>query len=412
MLSARSERSSTSPDLWVWHNDRAYAADVATRTSKPATTSVRLQRASGRLATAATERMDRELPWFRAMDAKERSWVGMIAQAGITAFVEWYGHPEGTPHISADVFGNAPRELVRAITLRQTVELVRTTIEVVEDRVDQLAAPGDEAELREAVLRYGREIAFASAQVYAQAAEARGAWDARLEALVVDALLRGEVDDAVRSRAAALGWQSRGDVAVLVGSTHDEDPEEVVEAVQRAARAARLDVLAGVQGDRLVAVLGGVHDPLEDARVLVHQFSPGPVVIGPTVPDLLMATTSAAAAISGLRCVAAWPGAPRPVRADDLLPERALAGDVQARRALVEIAGSLTGPVLDTVWAFLESGSIEGAARALFVHTNTVRYRLRRAAELSGAVPTTPRGAHVLRVALGLSRLEDPHPAG
>ena len=60
--------------------------------------------------------------------------------------------------------------------------------------------------MREAVLRYSREIAFAAAEVYAQAAEARGAWDARLEALVVDALLRGEADDSLRSRAAALGW--------------------------------------------------------------------------------------------------------------------------------------------------------------------------------------------------------------
>ena len=353
--------------------------------------------------------MDRTLPWFSAMDAKERSWVGVIAQAGITAFVEWYAHPEGTPHISADVFGNAPRELVRAITLRQTVELVRTTIEVVEDSVDQLAAPGDEGELREAVLRYGREIAFASAQVYAQAAEARGAWDARLEALVVDALLRGEVDDAVRSRASALGWHSRGDVAVIVGSARDDDPEAVVESVQRAARAARLDVLAGVQGDRLVAVLGRVNDPLVAARQLVDQFAPGPVVIGPTVPDLLAATTSASAAIWGLQSVSAWPAAPRPVMADDLLPERALAGDVQARRTLIDdVAAPLNGAVLDTVWAFLERGSIEGAARALFVHANTVRYRLRRASELTGAVPTQPRGAYVLRVALGLSRLEPP----
>ena len=64
----------------------------------------------------------------------------------------------------------------------------------VEAQVDELAAPGGEAELREAVLRYTREIAFGTAQVYARTAEARGAWDARLEALVVESLVRGEVD--------------------------------------------------------------------------------------------------------------------------------------------------------------------------------------------------------------------------
>ena len=58
------------------------------------------------------------------------------------------------------------------------------------------------------MLRYTREIAFAAAQVYARTAEARGAWDARLEALVVDSLVRGEVDESLQSWASALNWSS------------------------------------------------------------------------------------------------------------------------------------------------------------------------------------------------------------
>ena len=72
------------------------------------------------------------------------------------------------------------------------------------------------------MLRYGREVAFATAEVYARAAEVRGAWDARLEALVVDAVLRAETDEAVLSRASALGWGDRGDVAVVLGAVPHE----------------------------------------------------------------------------------------------------------------------------------------------------------------------------------------------
>lgn len=61
--------------------------------------------------------------------------------------------------------------------------------------------------LENAVLHFSREIAFDAAEVYARAAEARGAWDARLEALVMDAVVRGDADDAVTSRASTLGWQ-------------------------------------------------------------------------------------------------------------------------------------------------------------------------------------------------------------
>ena len=60
-------------------------------------------------------------------------------------------------------------------------------VDVVEEETEALAPVRERAKVREAVLRYSREVAFSAAQVYAQAAEARGAWDARLESLVVDA---------------------------------------------------------------------------------------------------------------------------------------------------------------------------------------------------------------------------------
>jgi DNA-binding PucR family transcriptional regulator len=45
----------------------------------------------------------------------------------------------------------------------------------------------------------------------------------------------------------------------------------------------------------------------------------------------------------------------------------------------------------------------------LFVHPNTVRYRLRRVADLTGYAPADSRHAFVLRMALALGRLQTPH---
>ncbi|HVQ88611.1 MAG TPA: helix-turn-helix domain-containing protein [Actinomycetes bacterium] len=376
----------------------------------------RLERASGDLASEAMTRMEATLPWFRGMAAEDRSWITLVAQAGIGAFVEWYGRPEAARTITADVFGSAPRELTRAVSLQQTVELVRVTIEVVEERSAELAAPGDESQLRESVLVYAREVAFAAAEVYAGAAEARGAWDARLEALLADSLLRGEFDDEVRSRAAALGWRASPHVFAVAGQTPDATAATVVDALRRASRHAGLDVVTGVHGHELVAVFGGdlgqSVDPLPAAAQLATAFGSGPVVVGPVVPDLSAAPGSASAALSGFRAAAAWPDAPRPVSSDQLLPERALDGDEEARRRLVEqVYRPLVeagGGLLDTAAAVLEqSPSLEGAARQLFVHTNTVRYRMRRIAEVCGRTPTEPRDAFTLKVALTLGRLDD-----
>ncbi len=371
----------------------------------------RLEAATGSLGTAAMTSMDRRLPWFRAMSAENRSWLGLLAQAGIAAFVDWIKHPERTrPAVAGEVFGTAPRELARAVSLQQAVEMVRVIVDVVEAQVDDLAVPGGEAELREAVLRYTREIAFGTAQVYARTAEARGAWDARLEALVVDSLVRGDVDEGLQSWASALNW-SFAPVAVVVGMAGGSEPESLIDEFRVLARRARLDLLAGVHGHRLVLIVGGSSDPLGAARHFAGRFAPGPVVAGPAVPDLQAAVESAGAALAGLRAAAGWPDAPRPVLASDLLPERALDGDETARASLIDdvYAPLLRGgtALLDTVMTYLEQGnSLEATARMLFVHPNTVRYRLRRVTELTGIVPGDGRGGFALWTAVVLGRLE------
>ncbi len=385
----------------------------------------RIERATGALGTAAIAAMDKRLPWYRNMSAENRSWLGLVAQAGIAAFVDWIRHPERNRPAVTEVFGTAPRELARAVSLQHVVEMVRVIIDAVEAQVEELAAPGDEAELREAVLTYAREIAFSAALVYARTAEARGAWDARLEALVVDSLVRGETEDSLHSWASALNWSS-SPVTVVVGTIGDEDGDgehkggvpagvvPLIEELRVQARRARLDVLAGVHGNRLILVVGGSDDPIAAAERFAGRFGPGPVIAGPLVRDLRTASVSARAALAALRAAPAWPDAPRPTGADDLLPERALDGDPDARAALIsDVYEPLLGgghALLDTLTTYLEQGSsLEATARLLFVHPNTVRYRLRRVAELTEYTPSAGRDGFTLWVAVALGRLAAKH---
>jgi DNA-binding PucR family transcriptional regulator len=135
------------------------------------------------------------------------------------------------------------------------------------------------------------------------------------------------------------------------------------------------------------------------------------VVVGPPAAGLSEAHASAREALAGLRAAPGWPDAPRPVDADALLPERALCGDTTAHarlrdgvtRPLAEAGGELAR----TLEVYLEGGgSLESCARALYVHPNTVRYRLRRVSEITGYVPGDPRSALILRAAVILGRLD------
>ena len=118
----------------------------------------------------------------------------------------------------------------------------------------------------------------------------------------------------------------------------------------------------------------------------------------------------AQAALAGIEAVAGWPSAPRPVHSLELLPERALNGDESAMTALIE---SLVQPLAEggatlttTLEAYLDSGgSVESCARILYIHPNTVRYRLKKISEITGRDPTNPRDAYVLRVASTVGRL-------
>jgi len=372
-----------------------------------------LKSISGELATTTLNRLDDLLPWYRDMPASRRASVGLVAQAGISSFVAWYRDPKSQPWVAADVFSAAPRELLGSISLQETLQLIRVVVQVVEDRVVE----HDET-LREAVLLYSREIAFSAADVYAKAAEARGLWDARLEALVVDSILSGERQEELSSRIAALGWRARGSVAVLVGNTAEGFE---VEAIRRLVRRHDADILVGIHGNRLIAVLGhvtplAVNNAINGFHSLAIKLEPlfgsGALVLGPEVVDISEAHRSAKAALAGFAVVRAWPKAPRPIAADELLAERALAGDMLAKSTLIQRIyrplAEHSPELLETLSSYLETGrSLESTARDLFVHPNTVRYRLKRISEIIGWDATGPREAFILQVAMVLGSMSE-----
>ena len=370
----------------------------------------------GELKTAVLHQLNTSLPWYRDLPAHQRASLGEIAQQGLTTFADWFEHSENTIKTSVSgvlhsVFSNAPTELSRTVSLQQAVQLLRTVLQVVETQVPAIVAEPDKAAARYAVVFYSREIAFALAEVYARAAETRGSWDARLEALLLDSILAGDRADEIRSRAAATGWKANRGITVMVGRPDNLEEPQLVAKLREIATRAKLEILIGVLSDRLVIVLGNIIDVEADTRTIQRGFGEGPIVYGRIVESLVEAPISAQEALEGYSAAPAWPAAPRPVAAYELLPERALNGDHIARAALTsQVYRPLSRAghsLLETVDVYTTTGgSLEATARQLFIHANTVRYRLKRVAELTGWDPTSPRDAYVLQVALMTGRLD------
>ena len=92
--------------------------------------------------------------------------------------------------------------------------------------------------------------------------------------------------------------------------------------------------------------------------------------------------------------------------------ERALAGDALAKQTLIEKIykplAENSVELLETLIAYLDCGrSLEATSKQLFVHANTVRYRLKRISEIIGWDATGAHEAFVLQVAMVLGSMSD-----
>jgi len=170
--------------------------------------------------------------------------------------------------------------------------------------------------------------------------------------------------------------------------------------------------MVGIHGEDLI-VIARSDQPLPDlANGMIENFGPGPVVIGPPAVTLVEVARSTRASFAGVVAAPAWSLTPRPVFADSLLPERVLVGDPSARERLLSIAYdpivNAGGSLQETVATFLDCGrSLELSARTMFVHANTVRYRLKKVSDLTGWDVLSTRDSHVLEMAFALGRLRD-----
>jgi hypothetical protein len=349
-----------------------------------------------------------DFDWFRGMDANVRSWIGMFVQREVARI------PDALPALGPEMsrgrvrFPVIPWNVGRDFNLEQGVELVRVAAEVVADGIDRVVEGLEVSSMLRDLERYGREFAFAAAAAYARVAEQRGASDAQLQALMIRALVAD--DDPAGIEASSLGLPAiPGPVRVLGVAPHGGRATAELVELQRAAHHHKIVMHAAIHGPYALAIVPAAALEVLVKELVARSAGTGPVV-GPAAPEVRLAGQSARAVLSGLRALPAWQGPKGPVDVALLLPERVLAGDIEAAQTLVstcyEPLVEAGRGLIETVDALLQNdGSLDGAARSLPVHVNTVRYRLDRVLALTGLDPRRTHDAISLHMALALGRI-------
>ena len=235
----------------------------------------------------------------------------LVVQTAVVNFAEWMHDPHSDVGYTAEAFALVPQDLTRHIALRPDGRHGAGERWSSSKRSCRCwpATTSRSRALTIGILRYSRDLAFAAASVYADAAEARGAWDSRMEASVVDAVVRGDTGPELLSRAAALNWDTTAPATVVVGTPPADRAELASEDIRDIATRHGRAALTDVHGTWLVAIVSGQLSPTDKFLAdLLSAFSDGPVVIGPTAPSLTAAYHSAAEAIAGMNAVAGWTG--------------------------------------------------------------------------------------------------------
>jgi hypothetical protein len=256
--------------------------------------------------------------------------------------------------------------------------------------------------------RYAEAVAAAHRETSAELALQR---EARRSALV-EALFTGVIADRTTLWEAAreLGLPEQGPYAVAVAAATAPGAEPLT-GIESALREAQLPSAWRLLPDQQIGMVALTAPNAEDTCVRVLRRARARVGLSPgfsSLRDTPQALRFARLALAGL------PGSGPGVARFDDNPLAMLVAAAPAEAAhLVE---TVLRPVLDlpvverarlleTVehW-FAAAGSAAEAAATLFVHPNTVRYRLRRVEELTGRSLTDPRAVAELGAALAAVR--------
>ncbi len=315
----------------------------------------------------------------------------------LTRFVDDIERPSADPKRWQAVYrALGAGELRQGRTLEALLAAYRVGARVAWRRIAEAATESGASSaeltaLAEAIFAYIDEISAISAEGYAaEQAEAAGEAQRRREAVVRLLIEGGASQEGLAQAAEAAGWPLPAAAAAVVSREH-----------QPGALATRLGqgVIAAAIDDGLVCAVVPDAGAPGRARELDAALGERPAAIGPTVEPAAFGTSQARAR-RALELLESGVLAGTPVRSANHLATLIVNDDPgllaeHASRELAPISGETElsrERLLETLRAWVDHpGRPTEVARAVHVHPQTARYRLRRLRDLFGDIDDPER---------------------
>lgn len=364
-------------------------------------------RVAGRMLGSLPDLVDRmgaayqaEVPEYAALSAEElRAEVLPVSSAVVETFFRAVA--DGRPPDAFEVPGleeMGARRLEMGITLEPMLHVYRIAGRAVFESVVDAIEPGEEAALAEIGARWMDYIDQSSSRAatgYMAASDERVRRDEARRGAVLQALVGARDAAEVAAVASEFSLSLASAYAPVVAPASEGHLDEVVAAAPPGS-------FAGYRGSVLLVLVpedvpdvAGLHRVVGEAPMAWGRPSPPGPALRQTVDR---AERALAAAVSrGLATV---------VGPEDLLLEQVAVADEALATTLERVvvvplrAKDPSGALESTLRVYLGCGSVPETARLEIVHANTVGYRLRRVAVLTGFDPRVPAEAAVLVLAL------------
>lgn len=294
------------------------------------------------------------------------------------------------------------RRLDMGVPLEPMLHVYRIAGRTVWDAIVAAIGPGEErvlADLGAWWMDYIDRASSAAAAAYLEASHDRIRHaDARRSAIVQALLAATDASDvAAVSAEHSIAFADAYAPVVVAAASATARPERIASECPRGT-------LFGLRAGRLLLLVPGAVDAADLLRIVGAEATVAYgnlAAPGQALREEVRATDVVLrAALGGERTGAFGPS--------DLLAEQLLATNARVAGELDRVVAKLrrhdrSGSLTETLRAYLACGSVPDTAREVVVHPNTVVYRLRRVAELTGLDPRVPAEASVLVLALSPS---------
>ncbi|MFC3850382.1 PucR family transcriptional regulator [Corynebacterium hansenii] len=298
------------------------------------------------------------------------------------------GHPspDGVPEAEA----LANERLRQGVSLGHVLSGFRTSMTVILQRLIELAPlsgiPADQVlECSTLLWSLGDVFSARATAVYRDREIARAVADSERKSAWIGAAVSDSMDPAELLRgAAAYDVPTDAPLRALAAPVRPRSGHAGEREIQRWAESAGARALTAVRSNMIVGILiGDVADDAEEPAMTVALGEPA------TLADLPVSFEAASRALRAADAV----GARRLVDLESLSWRMGVHSSPDTTRMLrrryigaLDGAGAIRDDILESVRAYLDNRmNIPAAAASIPVHVNTLRYRLRRFSELTGA---------------------------